>query len=155
MIYELKGMSAGKPAHLLEPFDRTKAAKGLPFRSMMNSSCRKATRFSMSPIRCRTSIVSDRAKRDVSAIHDWLRSQQAGDAGERWFVGLRTAVVSLSTAQDWNARWPGYESGRMTYLAGVRHGANISCNVRKSASTVCGSSWPSDLSNRSASTVRS
>jgi transposase-like protein len=32
-------------------------ARALPFRSMMNSSCRRATRFSMSPIRCRTSIV--------------------------------------------------------------------------------------------------
>ena len=40
--------------------------------------------------------LSDRAKRDISAIYDWLRSQQAGDAGERWFVGLRTAVASLA-----------------------------------------------------------
>ena len=35
----------------------TRAASAFPFRSMMNSSCRRATRFSMSPIRCRTSIV--------------------------------------------------------------------------------------------------
>ena len=40
--------------------------------------------------------LSDRAKRDISAIYDWLRSQQAGDAGERWFVGLRAAIASLT-----------------------------------------------------------
>lgn len=28
--------------------------------------------------------LSDQAQRDIAAIYDWLRSQQAGDAGERW-----------------------------------------------------------------------
>lgn len=43
--------------------------------------------------------LSDQAQRDISAIYggyDWLRSQQAGDAGERWFVALRAAVASLA-----------------------------------------------------------
>jgi plasmid stabilization system protein ParE len=40
--------------------------------------------------------LSDRAQADVTAIYDWLRSQQAGDAGERWFVALREAIASLS-----------------------------------------------------------
>jgi plasmid stabilization system protein ParE len=40
--------------------------------------------------------LSDRAQRDISAIYDWLRSEQAGDAGERWFRALRTAIASLS-----------------------------------------------------------
>jgi plasmid stabilization system protein ParE len=38
--------------------------------------------------------LSDQAQRDISAIYDWLRSQQAGDAGERWFLALRTAIGS-------------------------------------------------------------
>ena len=41
--------------------------------------------------------LSDRAQADITAIYDWLRSQQAGDAGERWFVALREAITSLST----------------------------------------------------------
>lgn len=40
--------------------------------------------------------LSDQAQRDISAIYDWLRSQQAGDAGERWFRALRTAIGSLA-----------------------------------------------------------
>ena len=40
--------------------------------------------------------LSEQAQRDVSAIYDWLRSQQAGDAGERWFRALRTAIGSLA-----------------------------------------------------------
>lgn len=41
--------------------------------------------------------LSDRAQADITAIYDWLRSQQAGDAGERWFVALREAISSLSS----------------------------------------------------------
>src|SRR5689334_19706499 len=40
--------------------------------------------------------LAERAQRDVSAIYDWLHSEQAGDAGERWFGALRTAIASLS-----------------------------------------------------------
>jgi toxin ParE1/3/4 len=40
--------------------------------------------------------LSEQAQRDVSAIYDWLRSQQAGDAGERWFRALGTAIGSLA-----------------------------------------------------------
>lgn len=40
--------------------------------------------------------LSDQAQRDIAAIYDWLRSQQAGDAGERWFVALRAAIASLA-----------------------------------------------------------
>lgn len=40
--------------------------------------------------------LSDQAQRDIAAIHDWLRSQQAGDAGKRWFVALRSAIASLA-----------------------------------------------------------
>jgi len=40
--------------------------------------------------------LAERAQRDISAIYDWLRSEQAGDAGERWFRALRTAIASLS-----------------------------------------------------------
>ena len=32
--------------------------------------------------------LSDQAQRDIAAIYDWLRSQQAGDAGERWLLAL-------------------------------------------------------------------
>ena len=41
--------------------------------------------------------LSDQAQRDIAAIYDWLHSQQAGDAGERWFVALRTAIASLAS----------------------------------------------------------
>jgi plasmid stabilization system protein ParE len=41
--------------------------------------------------------LSDRAQADIAAVYDWLLSQQAGDAGERWFVALREAIASLST----------------------------------------------------------
>ena len=38
--------------------------------------------------------LSDRAQTDIAAIYDWLHSQQAGTAGERWFVALREAIGS-------------------------------------------------------------
>ena len=41
--------------------------------------------------------LSDRAQADIAAIYDWFLSQQAGPAGERWFLGLREAIASLST----------------------------------------------------------
>lgn len=41
--------------------------------------------------------LSDRAQADIAGIYDWLHSQQAGDAGERWFIALREAIASLST----------------------------------------------------------
>lgn len=40
--------------------------------------------------------LSDQAQADIARIYDWLRSQRAGDAGERWFVGLRAAIDSLA-----------------------------------------------------------
>jgi plasmid stabilization system protein ParE len=40
--------------------------------------------------------LSDQAQRDIAAIYDWLRSQQAGEASERWFVALREAIASLT-----------------------------------------------------------
>jgi plasmid stabilization system protein ParE len=40
--------------------------------------------------------LSERAQTDIAAIYDWLHSQQAGTAGERWFVALREAIGSLS-----------------------------------------------------------
>jgi plasmid stabilization system protein ParE len=40
--------------------------------------------------------LSERAQADIAAIYDWLGSQQAGEAGERWFVALRRAISSLS-----------------------------------------------------------
>jgi plasmid stabilization system protein ParE len=36
------------------------------------------------------------AKRDADDILDWLISQEAGEAGVRWFRGLEQAVASLS-----------------------------------------------------------
>lgn len=41
--------------------------------------------------------LSEQAQRDIAAIYDWLQSQQAGDAGERWFLALRAAVASLTS----------------------------------------------------------
>jgi plasmid stabilization system protein ParE len=41
--------------------------------------------------------LSDQAQRDITAIYDWLSSQQAGDAGERWFGALRAAIASLAS----------------------------------------------------------
>jgi plasmid stabilization system protein ParE len=41
--------------------------------------------------------LSDRAQADIAEIYDWLRLQQAGEAGERWFVTLRAAIASLTT----------------------------------------------------------
>ena len=40
--------------------------------------------------------LSDQAQGDIAAIYEWLQSQQAGDAGEQWFVALRTAITSLA-----------------------------------------------------------
>jgi len=40
--------------------------------------------------------LSDRAQSDIAAIYDWLISQHAGSAGERWFIALREAIASLS-----------------------------------------------------------
>jgi hypothetical protein len=40
-IHELKGMPAPKAPHLLESFDWDEGGQWLPFRSMMNSSCRR------------------------------------------------------------------------------------------------------------------
>lgn len=40
--------------------------------------------------------ISDQAKRGIAAICDWLRAQQAGDTGERWFLALRAAIASLA-----------------------------------------------------------
>jgi plasmid stabilization system protein ParE len=34
--------------------------------------------------------LSAQAQSDISAIHDWLQSQSAGETGERWFEALRT-----------------------------------------------------------------
>ena len=36
------------------------------------------------------------AKRDLESILEWLVSKDAGDAGQRWFEGLRQAVASLA-----------------------------------------------------------
>jgi plasmid stabilization system protein ParE len=41
--------------------------------------------------------LSHQAQADVAAIYDWLHSQEAGDAGKRWFVALRTAIDSLKS----------------------------------------------------------
>ncbi|MGH2437870.1 MAG: type II toxin-antitoxin system RelE/ParE family toxin, partial [bacterium] len=41
--------------------------------------------------------LADQAKHDIVAIYDWLLSQQAGDAGERWFIALRAAIASLAS----------------------------------------------------------
>ena len=40
--------------------------------------------------------LSDQAQTDIATLYDWLRSQQAGNAGERWFSALRDAIGSLS-----------------------------------------------------------
>ncbi len=37
-----------------------------------------------------------RAKQDLDDILIWLLARQAGDAGLRWFQGLRDAVASLN-----------------------------------------------------------
>ena len=41
--------------------------------------------------------LSEQAQRDIAAIHHWLHLEQAGDAGERWFLELRAAIASLAT----------------------------------------------------------
>lgn len=40
--------------------------------------------------------ISARAKHDLDAILRWLLSQEAGDAGLRWFQGLGEAIASLA-----------------------------------------------------------
>src|SRR4051794_194114 len=40
--------------------------------------------------------LSDRAQGDIAAIYDWLSTQYAGEAGERWFAALRAAIESLA-----------------------------------------------------------
>ncbi|OFV93781.1 MAG: hypothetical protein A3G76_03735 [Acidobacteria bacterium RIFCSPLOWO2_12_FULL_65_11] len=40
--------------------------------------------------------LSEQAQRDIAGIYDWLESRQAGDAGEHWFIALRTAIASLA-----------------------------------------------------------
>jgi plasmid stabilization system protein ParE len=41
--------------------------------------------------------LSARAQTDIASIFDWLRSQQAGEAGESWFEALRAAINSLDS----------------------------------------------------------
>lgn len=41
--------------------------------------------------------LSEQAQRDIAAIYGWLRTEHAGDAGERWFAALRAAITSLTT----------------------------------------------------------
>jgi plasmid stabilization system protein ParE len=43
---------------------------------------------------------SAKAKRDLDAILGWLLSQEAGDAGSRWFQGLSEAIASLATLPE-------------------------------------------------------
>jgi plasmid stabilization system protein ParE len=40
--------------------------------------------------------LSDRAQQDIASIYEWLQSEEAGAAGETWFIGLRTAIRSLT-----------------------------------------------------------
>lgn len=78
-----------------------------------------------------------RVLHEVTALHATTRSSERGEQ-TRGFT--------------WNAiatNVPGHHALPAPY------GANISCKRRKTARTVCGSSWPSELSRRSASTVRS
>jgi len=39
---------------------------------------------------------TEQAERDILGILDWLISEQAGEAGLRWFQGLEKAIASLS-----------------------------------------------------------
>ena len=39
---------------------------------------------------------TERAKRDLDAILEWLLSQDAGEAGLRWFRRMGEAILSLS-----------------------------------------------------------
>jgi len=41
--------------------------------------------------------ISAQAESDADAILEWLISRHAGEAGERWFHALESAVASLST----------------------------------------------------------
>ncbi len=40
--------------------------------------------------------LAEQAQHDIAAIYDWLQSQDAGEAGERWFLALRAAMNSLA-----------------------------------------------------------
>ena len=40
--------------------------------------------------------LTDQAKQDIAALYSWLQSQQAGEAGARWFSALRAAMTSLT-----------------------------------------------------------
>jgi plasmid stabilization system protein ParE len=40
--------------------------------------------------------LTQRAQRDIAAIHAWLQSEQAGEAGAKWFTSLRAAIDSLT-----------------------------------------------------------
>jgi plasmid stabilization system protein ParE len=41
--------------------------------------------------------LTERAQRDIAILFDWLQREQAGEAGARWFNGLRAAIDSLAT----------------------------------------------------------
>lgn len=41
--------------------------------------------------------LTDRAQRDIAALHAWLQGEQAGEAGEKWFTALRAAIDSLAS----------------------------------------------------------
>jgi plasmid stabilization system protein ParE len=41
--------------------------------------------------------LSAQAQSDISSIHEWLRSQSAGETGERWFVALQAAIAALKS----------------------------------------------------------
>jgi plasmid stabilization system protein ParE len=41
--------------------------------------------------------ITEEAERDAHGILDWLISQQAGETGLRWFLGLEKAIASLAT----------------------------------------------------------
>jgi plasmid stabilization system protein ParE len=40
--------------------------------------------------------ITEEAERDAHGILEWLISQQAGEAGMRWFQGLEKAISSLA-----------------------------------------------------------
>jgi plasmid stabilization system protein ParE len=39
--------------------------------------------------------LTDQAKHDIASVYAWLQTQDAGEAGTRWFVSLREAINSL------------------------------------------------------------
>jgi plasmid stabilization system protein ParE len=40
--------------------------------------------------------IAENAERDANGILEWLISQEAGEAGLRWFQGLEEAIASLA-----------------------------------------------------------